>query len=268
MLTGKIESQGFASRLLSAHIKAARVSHTYLFTGEAGCGNDELALAFACALNCLSKKTFQECECVSCHKIASKNHPDIHILGEDEDARSIKIETIRESISAAALKPYEGKWKVFILLGADRLTQDASNALLKTLEEAPEHTVFILVTNNKANLLETIQSRSFEVRLKPLKMQNPLPLGFAQDLKNLTWEDYLDQSGGGSRENLLQAIDHLIHYFWERLPESSPEAQSAYVEAMDVLTETKDAVEGNANQKLASSRLAMRLRRCLPQGKK
>lgn len=266
MLTGKIEAQGFAVRLLIAHIKSSRVSHTYLFTGDYGCGNADLALAYAAALNCLSKNYFQECECISCHKIAEKNHPDIHIVGEDEEARSIKIEEIRESIAAAALKPYEGKWKVFILRDADRLTQDASNALLKTLEEAPAHTVFILVTNNKANLLETIQSRAFEVRLKPLEVQSPLPLGFGQELKGTTWEDYLDQAGG-TRDKLLQALDHLILYFWERLPEASAQAQTVYVEAMDALTETKDAVTGNANQKLSASRLAMKLRRCVPQGK-
>lgn len=265
MLTGKIEAQGFAARVLKEHIVNQRISHTYLLTGEEAAGGADLALGFACALNCLSKNYFQECECVSCRKVASKNHPDVHVLGEDEDARSIKIEEIREAIAAAALKPYEGKWKVFIFLGAERITADASNALLKTLEESPAQTVFILVTALKANMLETIQSRSFEVRLKPLTAQSPLPLGFAQELKNTPWEDYLDQAGG-SRENLNQAMDHLLFYFRERMDQAAQESLPGYLDAVDALVECKDAVSGNANQKLTASRLAMRLRRALPQG--
>lgn len=264
MLTEKISAQNFAVKVLSSHIRSHRVSHTYLFTGEIGSGKKDLALAFAAALNCETKNYFETCTCNPCHKLENNNHPDIHILGADEDARSIKIEEIRESIAAASLKPYEAKWKVFLIWEADRLTQDASNALLKTLEEAPPDTVFVLTTTHKANLLETIQSRAFELRLKPLEVPSPLPLGFAHDIKGKAWEDVLE-GGAGSRESIQQLFDHLMIYFRDSLEKAvSPDAEEAYLEAIELLTECKEAIESNANQKLVLSRLAMQLRRMVP----
>lgn len=265
MLTNKIEAQDFAVRVLKGHLKEDRISHAYIFSGDEHSGKEELALAFGAALNCLEKKYFQECECNSCHKIAGKNHPDIHIVGEDEDARSIKIETIRESIAAAALKPYEGKYKVFIFKDAPRLTIDASNAILKTLEEAPAHTIFILLAEAKANLLETIQSRAFEIRLKPLAFQETkIPLGFASEIKNKAWEEILEE-GGVTRDAVQKNLEILITFFRERLPGASGQAQEAYLEALDLLIESKDALESNTNPKLVASRLAMQLRLALPQ---
>src|SRR5207248_272507 len=115
-----------------------------------------------------NEKYFDDCVCASCRKSEAGSHPDLHVLGKDLKLKSIKIEEVRDAIADAALKPYEGKWKVFVVLEAGRLTADASNAFLKTLEEPPPHTVFILTVETKAGLLETIQSRGFEVRLKPL----------------------------------------------------------------------------------------------------
>lgn len=267
MFTEKIGAQDFASRVLKSHIKAERVSHTYLFTGEENSGKEELAMAFAAALNCEKKHYFQDCECNACHKVEGKSHPDVHVLGEDEDARSIKIEEIRNAIGEAALKPYEGKWKVFILMGAERLTNDASNSLLKTLEEAPAHTVFVLVTITKANVLETIQSRAFEIRLKPLSGNDvPVPASYAPEKSGKPWEDILDEAGT-TRVKLQESLDLLITYFGTRMKESSGKAQEAILETLDLLTESKEALDANANQKLVVSRLAMQLRRVLPQGK-
>ena len=272
MHTEKIGLQEFAVRVLKSHIKASRVSHTYLLTGEENSGKEEVAMAFAAALNCLQKNYFQDCECLSCGKIDRKSHPDVHVLGEDADARSIKIEEIRTAIGEAALKPYEGKWKVFILKDAERLTNDASNALLKTLEEAPEHTVFILVTGTKANMLETIQSRSFEIRLRPLAGQEmPIPASYAPEKSGKPWEDILEESGS-TRVKLQESLDLLITYFGNRLKEvgaRSPHpgrgdlAPTAILETLDLLTESKEALDANANQKLVVSRLAMQLRRTL-----
>lgn len=252
-------------KVLRGHLKENRISHAYIFSGDAHSGKNDLALAFASALNCHEKKYFMECECNSCHKIQEKNHPDIHILGDDEDERSIKIEAIRESISKAALKPYEGKYKVFVLKDAERLTADASNAILKTLEEAPAHTVFVLLAETKSSLLETIQSRAFEIRLKPLEFQETtIPLGFASDLKSKTWEDVIEE-GGQTRDAIHKNLEILLVFFRQRVEGTSGAAQEAYLEALDLLIESKDALEANANPKLVASRLAMQLRQALPQ---
>ncbi len=226
--------------------------------------SDSLAAAFAKALNCQNKYYFESCECVSCHKIDTANHPDIHKIGEDEDVRSIKIEEIRNLIASAALKPYEASWKVFILFGAERLTLDASNALLKTLEEAPAQTIFILTTTTRANMLETIQSRTFEVRLKPSGASlNAIPLGFGSDLQNRAWEDVIDEKGG-SREDLRKTLEAFLLYFRERLADASRNDQEALLQAIESVMECKSALDENVNPKLVGTRMAMKLRQALP----
>jgi hypothetical protein len=134
------------------------------------------------------------------------------------------------------------------------------------LEEAPAHTIFILLTEAKANLLETIQSRAFEVRLKPLSFQEKtkIPLGFASDIKAKAWEEIIEE-GGVTRDAVQKNLEILQDFFRERLPGASGPAQEAYLEALDLLIESKDALEANTNPKLVASRLAMQLRLALPQ---
>ncbi len=273
MYSEKVNAQDFAVKVLRNHLRSGRLSHTYLLTGEAPSGKEEVAAAFASALNCLENKWFEECACNSCHKMENGNHPDFHVLGEDESVKSIKIEEIRGMISESSLKPYEGKWKVFFLKKAERLTPDASNAVLKTLEEPSEHTIFILTTETKANLLETIQSRAFELRLKPLGAnQNHPSLDLVMGIKEKAWEDYLDENTG-KRENMRETLTDLMLYFRQSalkavLPSGEPDPrQESFVKALELLTETKDALDANVNQKILASRLAMRLRRIVPQGK-
>lgn len=271
MYSEKVNAQEFAVKVLKNHLRSGRLSHTYLITGQDSSGKEEVAMTFAAALNCLENKWFESCACNACHKIENGNHPDFHTLGDDEDVKSIKIEEVRNMISQASLKPYEGKWKVFFLKKAERLTADASNAVLKTLEEPTARTIFILTAETKANLLETIQSRSFELRLKPLGgMNDGQPsLELVMEMKEKAWEDFLDERTG-KRENMRETLEDLMLYFRQSalkavLPSGAPDPrQEAFVKALELLTETKDALEGNVNQKLLASRLAMRLRRIVP----
>ncbi len=274
MYSEKANAQEFAVKVLKNHLRSGRLSHTYLITGEEQSGKEEVAMAFAAALNCLENKWFEPCECNACHKIENGNHPDFHTLGEDEDVKSIKIEEVRRMIADASLKPYEGKWKIFFLKDAERLTADASNAVLKTLEEPTARTIFILTTETKANLIETIQSRSFELRLKPLGggNQGHPSLDLVMGIKEKAWEDYLDENTG-KRENMRATLDDLMRYFRQAafkavLPNGTPNPrQESFVKALELLTETKDALDANVNQKILASRLAMRLRRIVPQTK-
>ena len=108
MYSDKIEAQGFAVRVLRSHIQKQRLSHAYLFTGEKNSGKEDLAQALAAAVNCEKERSFRECECKSCGKIEAGNHPDVRGLGKDPKIRSIKIEEVRDTLSAASLKTYEG----------------------------------------------------------------------------------------------------------------------------------------------------------------
>ena len=150
---------------LSKQIEKKKFANGYLFTGIDREKKKELAHNFAKALNCENGNHFETCSCVSCTKIESGNHPDIRWYGLDEDASSIKIESIRDLQNWLNLRPYEGRTKVFILNDADKLTTEAQNALLKSLEEPPVNSVLILLTQKKSDLLPTVTSRVVEIKV-------------------------------------------------------------------------------------------------------
>ena len=268
MLSEAVKAQDFAVRVLKGHLQKGRLAHTYLLTGEPGAGKEALALVFARALNCERGRFFEDCDCLSCRKTAASNHPDVVWLGRDPKVRSIKIEEVRAVMNTAALKPYEGKWKVFIFTDADRLTPDASNALLKTLEEPPAHTLFVLLVESKAHLLETIQSRSFEIRLRPDASAGDEEDTGAPGVSRRTWEDFFEEYQSTPRDEIQQMLDGLMGYFRAWIQNGSAQIPSeTFVRAMDFVYETKEALDANANQKLALTRLAMQLRKILPPSK-
>lgn len=268
-MSSEIKAQDFPVHVLKSHIKRERLAHTYLLTGEKGSGKEELALGFAQALNCLEQRYFEACECPSCRKVKTKNHPDVQWLGGEDKVRSIKIESVREILNWASLKPYEGRWKVFIILNADKLTLDAANALLKVLEEPPPQTVFVLAVESRSYLLDTILSRCFEIRLRPsdLSSEKADEEAWREVVGNFqgeSWEDFFDGYATKPREETKKFLDLLINRL-ERNISKRPQAQLnsfvPFTQAIDFLTESKDALDSNVNQKLVLSRLAMQLRR-------
>jgi len=170
---GQTRAVGFLQRALTTE----RVAHAYLFTGPAGVGKRVAALAFAQALNCEVRQRSGDSrrltaaadgcgECRACRNIANGQHPDVQMI--EPDGTTVKIEQIRTLEADAALVPYEGLWKVFILDKAERMMEPAANALLKTLEEPAKDTVFVLLTSAVAALLPTIVSRCQVVTFSPL----------------------------------------------------------------------------------------------------
>ncbi len=152
-------------------LSTGRIGHAYIFHGPGGVGKKLTALNFAKAANCLAEEAARPCEaCASCKKIASFNHPDLSILMPEKEGASIKIEAIRGLIKDIGLKPYEGRKKFYIIDGAQFMTEEAANALLKTLEEPPSDSVLILITENLGSLLSTIVSRSQVVKFFPLRV--------------------------------------------------------------------------------------------------
>ncbi len=142
-----------------------RVANSYLFYGQEGIGKKLVALEFAKLLNCerrndrLKEELMGVCECDSCLKIESSNHPDVMVTGP-EDSSDIKVKQIREQIEDLIyLKPYEGRYKVSIVNDAEAMNTNAQNAFLKTLEEPPADAVIILISSKPQFLLKTITSR-------------------------------------------------------------------------------------------------------------
>lgn len=145
------------ANFLVSSIANKKQGHAYLFSGPEATGKRAMAGNFAKAVNCEGKGGDSCDSCISCAKIDKGNHPDI--IRISPQGKSIKIEQIRNLIGRINLRPYEGRSKVFIIESADRMTEEASNALLKTLEEPPGSSVIILISSNSSKLLSTIQSR-------------------------------------------------------------------------------------------------------------
>ena len=143
-----------------------RLAHAYLLVGPQDSGKTQTALSLAQLVNCESE-THKPCgECTACRKIASGNHPDVHVIGND-NMDSIKIEDIRFLLSRAHLMAYEGRTKVFIIRNIELMTLEAANALLKTLEEPAANTLMILTTSVLEANLDTIKSRCHIVKFFP-----------------------------------------------------------------------------------------------------
>ena len=122
---------------LQSAISTGKVSHAYVFSGESGSGKKLLATTFAMTLQCEEKGTDPCLKCESCKRTLSKNHPDI-IGVVHEKPNTISIEEIRRQIvEDVQIKPYYGPYKIYIVNDADKMTVQAQNALLKTIEEPP-----------------------------------------------------------------------------------------------------------------------------------
>lgn len=152
---------------LSMALQQQEVSHAYLIEGAVGLGRSMLAKQLAMAIACTSKGADKPCySCSSCLKVISGNHPEIKWI---QDENSIKIESIREIQKEIQLKPYEGQRKVFILHECEKMTLQAQNAFLKTLEEPPPYATIIMITVNSGSLLPTIVSRCQLLKLQPVE---------------------------------------------------------------------------------------------------
>lgn len=166
-----IKGQDRAVSFLIGSIESDRISHAYIFYGPSGVGKRLVALNFAKAVNCRSDSLARPCDtCVSCRKIDSSNHPDIMVMKPEKEGGAISIDDVRALIKDASLKPYEAKKKFYIIDEADGMKEEASNAFLKTLEEPPSGSVFILIAETLRKLLPTIVSRSQTVKFFPLRI--------------------------------------------------------------------------------------------------
>lgn len=160
--------QARAIHLLQQGLRAGRTPHAYLFAGPEGVGKRTAALALAQALNCEEGMARADgCgTCLSCRKIAKGLHPDVQVI--EPAGATMKIDQVRTLEADAALGLYEGKRKVFILDRAEKMTEQAANAILKTLEEPPGRSVLILLTTTPSALLPTIVSRCQTVTFSSL----------------------------------------------------------------------------------------------------
>ena len=147
-------------------LKNHQVSHAYILNGENGSGKNMLAKAFAKALVCEAGYGDSCNMCRACHQFDSGNHPDVKWITH-EKANSIGVDEVREQINNdIVIKPYSSKYKVYIIDEAEKMTVQAQNALLKTIEEPPEYAVILFLTNTLDVLLQTVRSRCIIMNLR------------------------------------------------------------------------------------------------------
>jgi DNA polymerase III subunit delta' len=171
-------------RLIKAALRNGNIPHAFLFTGPKGTGKKTAALAFAMACNCLTAKQANPAAggvvndnipyyrnapcgmCRSCLKISAGAHPDIHVV--KPAGTILKVEQIRSLCRRLALKPNEAIVRLAVIDDAHLMNAEAGNTLLKTLEEPPDSTVFVLTALQASDLLPTIVSRCRHIRFNPI----------------------------------------------------------------------------------------------------
>ena len=209
--------------LLQRALERGRLAHAYLFTGDQLEELEALARTLAKTLNCqqprraanpadgdggASAKTPAgkalrpgpaiDCcdQCVNCRKIDHGNHADVHWTRPESKLRLIKVEPMRDLMQQIYLKPTEAAFKVAVIVGADRLTVEAANAFLKTLEEPPPNSILILLTTERQRVLETILSRCLRLDFSAAGLR---PL----DAARMAWLGTFSESAVGEQKSLL-----------------------------------------------------------------
>jgi len=169
-MTWKQIQQPRVAEILEGSLRHDRLAHAYLFAGPRGAGKMEVALHLAQSLFC-TELVHDACgECLQCHRIATGNHPDVHIIVPD--GASLKIDQVRALQKEMTMRAVEAGRKVYVLEHVDRMTTQAANSLLKFLEEPPGGVVAILITENSHAVLPTILSRCQILPFAPLPAES------------------------------------------------------------------------------------------------
>ncbi len=213
-----------AIETLKRAIRNKSVSHSYLFEGEEGLGKKKVALIFAKTLLCKEGGEEPCNKCTSCIKFDGDNHPDLLVVGPEKGL--IKKGEIEELIKSVATAPFESKRKIFIIDDSHKMSLEAKNALLKTLEEPPEYINIILISSSINNLLATILSRMQSIKFFPVeshKISDLLLTSYGKSKEEAGFiADFTKGSVGKSielattddfflkREEVIKLIDNLI----------------------------------------------------------
>lgn len=166
--------QPVVMKIFSKSVRENRLSHGYLFEGARGTGKKRTALWLAQSLFCLeSTETELACgKCANCTRIASHNHPDVHLL--EPDGASIKIDQVRALKQELSKRGMESDQKVVIIYDAEKMTVQSANSLLKFIEEPEGGLLLLFLTTNPGQILPTIQSRLQPVTFKSLTFDSLL----------------------------------------------------------------------------------------------
>lgn len=261
-------------------INQNNILHSYLFLGTNGIGKLIIAKEFAKKILCLKDTKEETCTCKSCTCFDGKNHPDFYIINEEGD--SIKVDTIRELTEKVIEKPIISNRKVYIINDCDKMTKEAQNCLLKTLEEPPEFVTIILISSNENLILNTIKSRCMSVKFKNIEDKELLKyakevigyeevsnnllktfdgsIGKAIKLKaskekyeeidklisNLSKKDIIDIMLDGKiiydKENIYDILDYIIVCLYSKINENEK-----YIDCIQYINKCSERLRSNSN---------------------
>jgi DNA polymerase-3 subunit gamma/tau len=211
----EVVGQEHVVRTLSNAVEQGRVHHAYLFVGSRGTGKTSMAKILARSLNCVNGPTLEPCgECDSCRTIAAGTSLDVI---EMDAASNRSVDDVRELRDRVAYAPAEGHWKVYILDEAHMLTKEAWNAFLKTLEEPPPNTAFVLATTEPQKVMATIVDRT-----QRFDFQRPSLEQIAEVVRRVAAAEGIEaedgavaliaRSASGSFRDALGTLDQLVSF--------------------------------------------------------
>lgn len=277
-LTSKDVSR--AAALLAADLASGRLAESYLFLGTPETGRLALAHDFAKAINCESSLNKAEAcgDCASCRKIADGNHPDVFTLNfdsqakildlDDDEARrqkELRIDSVRILIRQSQMTPLEGSKRVLIIDGAELLTAEAANALLKSLEESTPAAHWILLATSVERVIPTIQSRCRKVSLASAESETEKPDPAAEEIVDhcaaratgldpiaLSQTIFADKKKGGARVRAEQVLRQVALGLSRELNET-PTAKFALM--LQSVFEAQEDVRRNVSPQLVMDSL-------------
>lgn len=223
------EIQPLASKIITNSMEKGRISHAYLLQGERGTGKEAIALLMAKSLFCLDKQGVEPCnDCNNCKRISSGNHPDVHWI--EPEGLSITKDQVNHLQKEFSYSGMESNQKVYVIKDADTMTVNASNSLLKFLEEPSKQTTAMMLTENSGSIISTIRSRCQVIDLKPLN-----PIEFQ---KQLTAE--------GMKANdavLMSALTNSLNDAFEQVEDEwFAEARSRVLQLIEMLSSKSENV--------------------------